>query len=467
MSERKSEKKKLQMPHIYVLLTGIILVAALLTWVLPASEYVRAPVVEGGRSVVQPESWHTIDRTPVGFFAAMMNIFNGMVNAGDVIFFIFISFGAISSLIASGAFHGLVAGLMRVLKGKARAAIIPIFLAVFGLAASTIGVFEESLPFIPIFVGIAIGLGYDALVGLAIVAVGVGAGYSGAVINPFTVGVAQGIAELEPLSGAGFRIICHVVMIAVASVYIVRYALRVQADPKKSLCYGEDVGQLAITEKSIAEHPFGPRQIASLAAFFVTLVIFVWGVKVKGWYFGEIATAFLLMSIVIAIIMGWSPNKFAALISTNFKEAAVSCLMVGFARGIKLTMDAGHIVDTIVHSAAVPLSYLPKWLAAEFMLIIQTLLNFLIPSGSGQAATSMPIMAPLADVLGLSRQVAVLAFQFGDGFSNILWPTAFAVIMAGIAGIKVTTWWKFLVPLFLFIMATQAVLIAIAVGIGY
>jgi uncharacterized ion transporter superfamily protein YfcC len=292
-------------------------------------------------------------------------------------------------------------------------------------------------------------------------------GYSGAVMNPFTVGVAQGIAELEPLSGGAFRLFSHIAMIAVASVYMIRYALKVQADPTKSLVYGEDFSKFAMDEASIAKHVFGVRQKLSLVVFFITLVMVVIGVKVWGWYFGELAPVFLLMAVAIGIIMGWSPNELAGKIADGLGEVTVACMMIGIARGIRVVLTEGHIIDTIVNAMAAPLSYLPRWLAAEAMLIMQTLLNFLIPSGSGQAATSMPIMAPLADLLGISRQIAVLAFQFGDGLSNILWPTAFAVVMAGIAGVKVTAWWKWLIPLFLLLLLTQAVLIAIAVGIGY
>jgi uncharacterized ion transporter superfamily protein YfcC len=461
-----SLKKKLAMPHVYVLLTGIILAAALLTWVLPAGEFDRAPNA-AGRTVVVAGTYHQVEGHPVGFFSAIQAIYKGMVDAADIIFFIFVSFACINTLIASGAFHGLVAGMLKTLRGNARAVFIPVFLLIFGAASSTIGLFEESLPFIPIFVGIAIAMGYDALIGMAVVAVGVGVGYSGAAMNPFTVGVAQGIADLPYLSGAWYRIICHVAQLLVAGTYMVRYALKIAKNPQASLVYGDDFSKVSISEDSLAKHEFGVRQKLSLGIFLVTLVFFVFGVKVWGWYLGEISAAFLLMSVLIAIIMGWSPNEYCRKITTSLGEVTTACLMVGIARGIRVVLQEGRIIDTVVYGMAQPLSYLPKWLAGEAMLVMQTLLNFLIPSGSGQAATSMPIMAPVADLLGISRQVAVLAFQFGDGLSNILWPTAFAVVMSGIAGIRITRWWRWFVPLFLLIFLTQAILIAIAIAIGY
>jgi uncharacterized ion transporter superfamily protein YfcC len=458
--------KKLAMPHIYVLLVGIIMAAALLTWIVPAGEFDRAPNADG-RTVVIPGTFHEVESKPVGFFRALMAVYDGMVNAGDIIFFIFISFASISMLLASGAFHGLVAGLLKTLQGKTRAVFIPLFLIIMGIGSSTIGLFEESLPFIPIFAGIAIAMGYDAIVGMAVIGVGVSIGYAGATMNPFTIGVAQGIAELPYLSGAWFRVICHAAHIIVASVYIIRYALRVQADPTRSVVYGEDFSRFSMDEAGLAKHEFGIRQKLSLLVFFITLGFFVAGVKLWGWYLGETAAAFLLMAIVIAVIMGWSPNEFARKIAGGMGEVTTACLMVGIARGIRIVLQEGRIIDTVVYGMSLPLSYLPKWIAGEAMLVLQTLLNFLIPSGSGQAATSMPIMAPLSDILNISRQTAVLAFQFGDGLSNILWPTAFTVVIAGIAGIKVTSWWKWFVPLFLWLFLTQVVLIAVAIGIGY
>jgi uncharacterized ion transporter superfamily protein YfcC len=462
----EAKKKKLAMPHVYVLLVIIIAIAAIMTWVLPAGEFDRVQN-DAGRTVVVPGTFHVVEQSPVGPFKAVQAIFDGMVDAADIVFFIFISFASINLLLSSGAIHGLVAGLLKVLKGNARASIVPIFLVIFGLASSTIGMFEESLPFIPIFVGIAIAMGYDALVGVGIVAIGVGIGYSGAAMNPFTVGVAQGIAELPYLSGAWYRIICHVSMLIVSSIYVIRYALIIQKDPSKSLVKGEDFSKFAMDEKSLAMNEFGIRQKLVLVVFFLTLAVFVVGVKVWGWYFGEIASAFLIMSIVVAVIMGWTPNEFIRKIILGLQDITVACLMVGIARGIRVVLTEGHIIDTVVYGMSTPLSYLPKWLAGEFMLVFQTLLNFLIPSGSGQAATVMPIMSPLSDILGISRQLAVLAFQFGDGLSNILWPTAFAVVMPGIGGVKVTSWWKWFVPLFLWLFLVQAVLIAVAIGIGY
>ena len=455
------KKRKFKLPHIFVLLTGIIIVCAILTWILPAGEFDRQTNA-AGTEVVVPGTYHTVDASPVGPFETLKSLYNGMLNGGGVIFFVFIAYASIGLIISTGAFNGLVAGLLKILKGKARAVIIPIFILVLGCVSSTIGVFEEAFPFIPIFVGIAIAMGYDALVGLGIVALGVGLGYSGAVMNPFTVGMAQDIAGIPQMSGIGFRIICHVVMIIVASTLLIRYALKVQADPTKSYVYGDDFSHMEMDPQGIEHHSFGIREKAVLAVLALGVVVIVWGVKTKGWYFEDLSAVFLLMGIVSSFIMGWGPDTIAQKMAASFTDIAVACMIIGFSRGILVVLQSGHIIDTIVYGISIPLGKFPAWIASELMLVVQTLLNFLIPSGSGQAVTSMPIMAPLADLIGVSRQVSVLAFQFGDGLSNIIWPTAMAPIMCGIAGIKIEKWWKLIVPIFLALLVTQGVLIAAA-----
>ncbi len=459
--KEKTERKKFELPHIFVLLTAIILFCAIATWILPAGEFDRT-VNEIGTEVVIPGTYHQVESTPVGIFDAIKAIYHGMLNGSDVIFFVFIAYASIGLMISTGAFNGLVAGLLKILKGKTRAVIIPIFILVLGCASSTIGVFEEAFPFIPIFVGISIALGYDAIVGLAIVALGTGLGYSGAVMNPFTVGTAQSIAGVPQMSGSGFRIICHLTMIVIASAFTIRYALKVQGDSSKSLVHGDSFQHLSMNPDDIEKHSFGIREKSILAILAVGIAVIVWGTKFKGWYFEDLSCAFLIMGLASSLIMGWGPNTIAKKVAKSFSEIAVACMMIGFARGILVVLQNGHIIDTIVYALSIPLSKLPGWIGGEAMLIVQSFLNFLIPSGSGQAVTSMPIMAPLADLCGISRQVAVLAFQFGDGLSNILWPTAMTPIMCGIAGVKMDKWWKFFVPLFLLLLLTQSVLIAIA-----
>ena len=225
------KKKGITLPHIYVLLFSIIVVCTILTWILPAGEFDRVVNEATGRTVAVAGTFHTVEQSPVGIFQMFQAIYNGMCDAGSVTFFVFISYASINIIISSGAFNGLVAGLLKIFKGKARVIIIPIFMFIVGIASSTIGLFEEWLPFVPVFAGIAVAMGFDAVVGVAIVAFGAAMGYSGAMMNPFTVGVAQGIAEVAPMSGMGYRFFCHMALLVVGSALTIRYALKVPGRP--------------------------------------------------------------------------------------------------------------------------------------------------------------------------------------------------------------------------------------------
>ena len=460
------QKKGIQLPHIYVLLFSIIVVCTILTWVLPAGEFDRVVNEATGRTVAVAGTFHTVEQSPVGIFQMFQAIYNGMCDAGSVTFFVFISYASINIIISSGAFNGLVAGLLKVFKGKARVAIIPIFMFIVGIASSTIGLFEEWFPFVPVFAGIAVAMGFDAVVGVAIVAFGAAMGYSGAMMNPFTVGVAQGIAEVAPMSGMGYRFFCHMALLVVGSALTIRYALKIQADPSKSLVYGE-TEHITMSEDDVQNSPFGIREKLVLLILLAGIIAVVYGCKVYGWYFAELSAVFVIMGILSAIVMGWGPNKIGELYSKGFTDIAMACMMIGLARGILMVLQAGNIIDTVVYYFSLPLAVFPSWFCGVAMLVMQTLLNFLIPSGSGQAATSMPIMAPLSDLLGVSRDTAVLAFQFGDGLSNVLWPTAFPAVLAGLAGIKVEKWWKFAIPVGLALFLTQAVLMILAALTGF
>ncbi len=460
------KKKGIQLPHIYVLLFSVIIVCTILTWVLPAGEFDRVMNEATGRTVAVAGTFHTVKQSPVGIFQMFQSIYNGMCDAGSVTFFVFVSFASINIIIASGAFNGLVAGLLKVFKGKARVAIIPIFMFIVGIASSTIGLFEEWFPFVPVFAGIAMAMGFDAVVGMAIVAFGAATGYSGAMMNPFTVGIAQGIAEVAPMSGTGYRFLCHMALLVVGSALTIRYALKVQADPSKSLVYGE-TGHITMSEDDVQNSPFGIREKLVLLILLGGIIAVVYGCKVYGWYFAELSAVFVIMGVLSALVMGWGPNKIGELYSKGFTDIAMACMMIGLARGILMVLQAGNIIDTVVYYFSLPLAAFPSWFCGVAMLVMQTLLNFFIPSGSGQAAASMPIMAPLADLLGVSRDTAVLAFQFGDGLSNVLWPTAYPAILAGLAGIKVEKWWKFAIPVGLVLVLTQAGLMILAVLTGF
>ena len=462
------EKKKFNLPHTFIILFAIIVICAILTWVIPAGSFDYMENADG-RQVAIAGTWHEVDDvSPVGPFRVFELVYEGMVDAADISFLVFITYASVVFVIKSGAFDGAVAALLKVFKGKSSLITIPVFMLIIGLGSSTIGMFEEWLPFIPVFAAIYVGMGYDALVGLAVIAFGAGMGYSGAMMNPFTVGVAQGIAEVTYMSGSGYRLICHLCMWAVAAAVTMKYAAKVHDDPTKSYLYGTKLEEIS-TEKAVDVEnlEFGIKQKLVLADLIITILLVVYGVIKLGWYFSQICGIFLIMAIVCAIIMRWDLNTIGTTFAVGFQEATTAAIMIGIARGVKLVLVEGGIIDTVVYGFTLPLSHLPAWLSAVAMLIMQTLLNFFIPSGSGQAAVSMPIMAPVADLLGITRDTAVLAFQFGDGLSNIIWPTAYAAVMAGLAGVPLEKWWKFAFKLFGLIIIVQAILMVVAVAIGF
>ena len=462
------EKKKFKVPHVFIILFLIIVLCTILTWIVPAGafDYVEN---DQGRSVAVAGTWHEVDPTPVGPLRMFELIYEGMVNAADIAFLVFITFASVTFVIKSGAFDGAVAILLKIFKGKSSLITIPIFMALVGLGSSTIGMFEEWLPFIPVFAAVYTGMGYDALVGLAVVAFGAGIGYSGAMMNPFTVGVAQGIAEVTYMSGSGFRIMCHAVMLVVGAAFIMRYASKVKDDEKNSYLYGTVVQDLTTSENAadVENLKFGIQQKLVLLDLVAAIAVVVTGVIKAGWYFSQICAVFIIMAIIAAIIMRWNLNKIGEMFAAGFTEATTAAMMIGIARGVKMVLTEGGIIDTVVNALTVPLSHLPAALSGIAMLIMQTILNFFIPSGSGQAAVSMPIMAPMADLLGLSRDVAVLAYQFGDGLSNIIWPTAFAAVVAGLAGVPLDKWWKLSFKLFGILIVVQAILMVVAVATGF
>ncbi len=458
-------QKKSKVPHTFVLLFGLILLAAIGTYVLPAGQFDRMEHPVTHRTVVVPGSYHTVDPSPVGFMDLFISIQKGMIDAADVVFFVFIVYASFFVVLQTGALHAFIGWLLRVTKGK-EIVIIPVFMYTFALGGSIFGMYEETFGFIPLFVGLGIAMGYDAIVGVSMVAFGVAMGFAAAFINPFTVGLAQKFAELPLLSGLNFRLVSWFVMVTMAVLWTMRYALKIKKDPTKSLMYGVDMGALALDHDELLNHRFSSRDKSILAVVVLSVALLVWGVMEKGWYFDELAGLFLIMGFACGFLAGWGPSKLASVYVDGARDIVFGSLVIGLSRGILIVMREGQIIDTVIYGLALPLANFPRWVAAEGMLVVQTLINFFIPSGSGQAATTMPIMAPLADLLGITRQTAVLAFQYGDGFSNILWPTTLLPVICGIAHVPIDRWWRFFVPFFLLLFPIQMIFMAVAVAIN-
>lgn len=455
-----NKKKKFKVPHVYVILLTIILICGVLTYIVPAGEY-NMVENEEGREVLDPESFENVEKTPVTPFGLLKSVPKGMVETALIIFFIFIVGGSFAVVEATGATEAGLGKVTIMMAGKEKL-IIPIIMFVFSLGGAVFGMAEETLPFIPIMVTLAIALGFDSLTGVGMVLVGAGAGFAGAFMNPFTIGVAQGIAGIPLFSGIGYRIFAYIVMYLLATSFIFWYAGRVKKNPKKSLMYEADQKREDTLDLDNLMD-FTVRHKIVLLVVAVTIGLLVFGVVNYGWYIEQISALFLGMAIVVAIVGGLGFNGFAESLIEGMSNLAGGALVVGFARAILVVLTEGQILDTILHSTASLVSGLPSYLAALGMYIFQCFLNFIVPSGSGQAAVSIPILAPLSDLVGVTRQTAVLAYQFGDGISNIFTPTS-GYFMAGLALAKVPwdKWAKWILPLILVEYIVAGVLVVIA-----
>ena len=459
------QEKRFKVPHVYVILLTVVAICAILTYIVPAGQYDMMESASG-RTVVNPDSFKYIENTPVGLMDFLKSVPDGMVETASIIFFIFMVGGAFSVVEATGAIEAGIGKITMKMRGKERA-IIPIIVIVFSLGGAVFGMAEETLPFIPIMVTLAIALGFDSLTGIGMVLAGAGAGFAGAFMNPFTVGVAQGIAELPLFSGMGYRIVGYVIMVTLVTVFLYRYAGKVKANPQLSSMYEVDIKRDDVLDLDSLKELTNSRKLV-LTTVVGTIALLIFGVINYGWYIQEIAALFMGMAIVAALAGNLGFNGFAENLLNGFANLAGGALVVGFARAILVVLTNGHILDTILYSSSSALMQLPSAVSAVGMYVFQCLLNFIVPSGSGQAAVSIPILAPLSDLVGVTRQTAVLAYQFGDGISNIFTPTS-GYFMAGLALAKIPwqKWAKWILPLILLEYLAAGILVFIAHSINY
>ena len=464
-------RARFRVPHTLVLLFAMVLAALVLSWVLPAGSFERVEN-EAGRMQVVPGSFHeTPEVERQSPLAALTAIPKGFSAAHEIIFFVFLIGGAFAVLRETGAVDAALSSLLRRL-GDTPFWLVAGGVVAFALGSSTIGMAEEYLPFVPILIALALALGYDAVTGVAIMTVGYGIGYGVAVVNPFTVLIAQDVAGLPPGSGLWYRLVLLGVFLPIGIHHVWRYAERVRKDPARSLVHDVDAAPEGAELAAAATAPGGARmtgrQKAVLALLGVALVLLVVGLTQWHWYLVEMGALFVGLAVLMAAIARISPDRTAVTFGQGAAELTTTALMIGVARAIQVVLDEGGVVDTIVHGISLPLQALPSALAAVGMLVVQSVTNLFIPSGSGQAYVTMPIMAPLADLVGVTRQTAVLAYQFGDGFMNILVPTNPVLVgILAMAAIPYDRWLRFVVPFMLKVWVVGALALAVAVMIGY
>ena len=445
-------KPRFSVPHPLVLLGGCVILAAAASYVLPAGEFDRADDEATGRSVVVAGTYHAVERTPVNLFDAMVALPRGMAEAGEVIFLVFLIGGAFTVVDETGALRRGVTSLVRALGGR-DLLVIPIVSIFFATGGVVENMQEEIIPLIPVLLILTRRVGFTPLVAVAMSAGAAFVGSAFSPINPFQVQIAQKLAELPLGSGWPFRGIFLILALALWIGMTMRYASRERLEPELI----EESGDVGIDAKDWVI--FG-----LVAATFTVLVV---GLLSWGWDFNQLSAAFFIMGVAIGLLAGMGLTGTAEAYVRGFRSIAYAALLIGFARAIFVVLEDGHIVDTIVHAMFTPLEGLPLIASSLGMVAAQTAIHVPVPSVSGQAVLTMPVLIPLSDLLGLSRQVVVLAYQYGAGLCDIITPTNGALLaMLAAAGVRYEDWIKFAVPLYLALVALGAVSIAIAIAIG-
>ncbi|MBR0531482.1 MAG: YfcC family protein [Bacteroidales bacterium] len=413
--------RKLKAPNTYVIIAAIILLCAVMTWFIPGGQYVKSD-----DGTISYEAVDSVPQTWQVFTA----IYHGFVKQAGIIIFILVVGGAFWLLNATGAIE---AGIKRLITkiGNKDKIVLASLTVLFSLAGAVFGMSEETIPFVGIVVPLAVSMGYDAFMGMLVVYVASNIGFSSAFLNPFTVGIAQGMADLPLFSGMGYRLLCWGILTALLVAFVVIYAHKVRKAPTAA--------------ETIDTEPLTKRQTWTLVTLALTVVTLIIGVTRFEWYMPEITGLFLAMGIICGIIAGFSSERIIKELMAGAKDILSAALVVGFASGIIVILQDGKIVDSILHSMQEGLDGSGKAGSLTAMYGIQALINLIIPSATAKAAITIPIMAPFSDMVGVSRQAMVLAFQFGDGFTNMITPTSGVLVAAlAMARIPYSKWVKWI-----------------------
>jgi uncharacterized ion transporter superfamily protein YfcC len=440
------------MPNTFVLLFAILMLIALATWFAPGGKYETHLV--NGKQLVDPDTFHYVASAPQGLVALMKAPIKGFVEAAQIIGFVLIVGGAFAVVQKTEAIDTAIRSIARAHEHSrlVRATIIPVFVTLFSLGGATFGMNEEVIPFVMIFVPLALALGYDTVTGVSIPFLGSQVGFGAAFLNPFNVGIAQGIAGVPVFSGMGYRLIVWAAATLVTIAFLMWYAARVKANPALSPTFVLDQTRRAehpatVSHASHMDDRMSGRHAAVLAIFALTLGAMVIGVVKYDWFIDEIAALFLAMGIVVGVVGRLAPDNWVAAFMQGVKDLAPTALVIAIARATMVIARDAHIIDTMLHALMPLVQSSHPVFAAQKMYLIQSVINFFIHSGSGQAALTMPIMAPLADLVGVTRQTAILAFQLGELSTPMIPTSGITVGVLALARVPWLTWAKWMIPL--------------------
>lgn len=442
--------KKWAFPHTLLIIMAMIVFVAALSYVVPAGEYDRIEDAEG-RVVVDPDSYHSVPQNPTSLFDIFRSIPEGMKAVAQISNFVLIIGGAFAIVESSGATKAVLGRILSNRKANS-VWILPFIIIGFSLLPALTSSAETILPFIPLGILFARLLGFDAMVGLSITVVAGSAGFASGLFNVFTTGTAQALLGITVFSGLWFRVVGYILLLCSVSFWTVWYAKKVKADPTQSICYDVELENTEFGKIEDVDTELGMRRILVLIEFALAIGVIVMASLNQGegifadWnFFIDTAAVIFILGIVAGITMGYSPNEIVRIFVDGAKKVLVGALVVGFARGITITLGNAQIIDSVVYGFSSLIGNVPKVIGALFIYLFQIIMNLFIISGSGQAAATIPIVGPLGDVLGLHPQTIVTAFIYGDGITNVLLPMS-AVTMGGIAlaGISYPQYVKYL-----------------------
>ena len=451
-------KKKHEFPHSIVITMWIMVFAVILTYIVPSGAYDR--VVVDGRSIVDPESFHWLEQSPVGIFDMFLAISKGMQNNSWVVFMILLIGGSFEVINSTGA---LTVAMAKIVKKYADRSIImvPLTLLIFSILGCVMSLQEVYIAFAPLVISFSRALGFDALTGVAMLVLGQMIGFTAGEFNAFAVGTAQGVVGLPLYSGVEYRLVIHVIFYLISIGFVWKYAKKTYQDPSASYCYEAEV-EAKKEKKEISDINFTTKHkivlLILLLGFIGVGYISMNDMDVKN----GTPAIFVIMAILVGILYGYSPNEIVRHFIVGAKNSIVGALIVGLSSSITVCLDSGCITDTIVYAACSLFIYLPKALAVNAIYVFTAGLNFLIGSGSGKAVLLMPILSPIGDILDIRQQLLVIAYSFGDGITNLISPRN-PLVMASLAAGACTfgQWCKYIGKIVLVQLIASAIILSV------
>ena len=463
----KKKEIRFQAPHVFAVLILLVLISSMLTFVIPAGEFQRADDPVSGVNVVVPGSYQEVEASPVSPLSIPSKLFDAVASKSltRLILFIFIIGGSFEIVMQSGCINALCGKLISVFKDKG-ILIIPVFIVAFSIFGFTMGLTTASIVFVPIGIAIARALGFDAMTGMAMVMLGTNAGFAAGVYNPFSVGIAQNIAELPMFSGAWIRWLLLIFLLPATFMYVVRYAKKAKGDNLALALPSDELWRLA--QNSAGNDKISRRQLLVLIIFAATLGTITYGVSRLDWDITELGIAFLIMGIVAGLSAGFGINKTCDFFAAGCKKMISGAIIISIAATMRQVLSDGKILDSITNSLINTIYSYPSWAQLMGMFYANSAIDPLITSGSAHAAVVMPIMVPMADALSISRQSAVFAFQLGDGLVNLISPISTTLTSClAVSQIPYGKWLKFFLPLVAIYMLIGTGFILLAAVIGY